>query len=473
MTKVIFLLQKGELMLEKITVFDVETPSRRNDRICAIGLVRIENGAVVDRKCSLVDPQCEFDAVNIEVHGIKETDVIGAPTFAELWNEIEPWFLDGAVAVHNAHFDISVLRKTLKAYGLPFPKLRYMDTMVLAPEFWPDLPDRKLDSVCSYLGISLDHHNAGSDAAATAEIVLKMLSSGLTDKQALKTAAASESDSDSTTVLESDRARSAAIRQLRSVMSEVVKDGELTEEEYVTLHTWIMQKTFLAGTFPYDDVYQKMEEIDFNGITPQGLDELGGLCVRLLNPVKFFSDAAGSIDVSGKNVVLTGDFQHGGETRINELITSMGGVIQPRVTHATDIVLVGALGSDYWITNNYGRKIQYAMELQAKGLNIRIVPEKAVLGEMPKKRSNSSSAAVTAPKPQRVASSHVSLSDKRKKEWRFAGSFFRILFGIVTIMIAFAMLSEPRSVTGFIVSFLIGLVLLFFPIIRRFLSYRK
>ena len=42
----------------------------------------------------------------------------------------------------------------------------------------PQLPNHKLDTLCAYLDIDLDHHQAGSDSRACAEILIDCLDRG-------------------------------------------------------------------------------------------------------------------------------------------------------------------------------------------------------------------------------------------------------------------------------------------------------
>lgn len=95
------------------TFFDVETPNRRNDRICSIGaVVTDQDGTVVEKKSYLVNPESSFDDINVRIHGIAPVDVRNAKTFPELWHDsLSAFFpVDGVVA-HNARFDLSVLPK--------------------------------------------------------------------------------------------------------------------------------------------------------------------------------------------------------------------------------------------------------------------------------------------------------------------------------------------------------------------------
>ncbi|MDE7023756.1 MAG: exonuclease, partial [Ligilactobacillus sp.] len=101
-------------------------------------------------------------------------DVATAPTFAELCPHISSFFTpDQLVVAHNAPFDCSVLNKTLATYGLATPSFMVLDTVKTSKQFYQDLPDHKLNTVCDSLGIALKHHhNALFDSHACAEILL-------------------------------------------------------------------------------------------------------------------------------------------------------------------------------------------------------------------------------------------------------------------------------------------------------------
>ena len=52
----------------------------------------------------------------------------------------------------------------------------YADTLMLSRYLAHDLPNHKLDTVCAHFGVDLtNHHRAIDDAAATAEVFLRLL----------------------------------------------------------------------------------------------------------------------------------------------------------------------------------------------------------------------------------------------------------------------------------------------------------
>ncbi len=163
-------------MMNRFIVFDVETPNHFNNRMSAIGISVIENGEIAEEKYYLVNPECEFDAFNIELTGITPEMVEDKMTFGELWGEIEPLFSSGLLMAHNAQFDMSVLGKCLRAYGINWKqKVDYACTCTMGKRLMPDFPNHKLDTMCYLLGFDLDHHNAGSDARAAALIMCEYL----------------------------------------------------------------------------------------------------------------------------------------------------------------------------------------------------------------------------------------------------------------------------------------------------------
>ena len=127
------------------TFFDVETPNRRNDRICSIGaVVTDQDGTVVEKKSYLVNPESSFDDINVRIHGIAPVDVRNAKTFPELWHDSLSAFL----------------------YDIPSPKMSYACTLDMSKKI-DFIGGGKLPHVCEALGIELErHHQAESDATA-------------------------------------------------------------------------------------------------------------------------------------------------------------------------------------------------------------------------------------------------------------------------------------------------------------------
>lgn len=163
----------------KYVVFDVETPNRNNDRMSAIGITVVENGAVTEEYYYTVDPEARFDSFNVRLTGISEETVKDSPTFPELWEKIEAVMGGGILVAHNAVFDLGVLKRCLNGYGLTWKKsVSYLCTVRIGRKLLPGMSHR-LNVMCDHYGIELlRHHHAANDSRACAEILLRYISGG-------------------------------------------------------------------------------------------------------------------------------------------------------------------------------------------------------------------------------------------------------------------------------------------------------
>ena len=167
--------------------FDVETPNRWNNRMSAIGISVIEDGRVTENYFSYVNPEQPFDWFNSRLTGINEETVFDAPTFPQVWEQIEPILSGGVLVAHNAIFDMTVLRKCLAGYEISWRStVRGLCTVTMGRSLLPGV-SHKLNDLCDYYGIRLRHHQADSDARACAEILLRYIESGASPEQFYRT----------------------------------------------------------------------------------------------------------------------------------------------------------------------------------------------------------------------------------------------------------------------------------------------
>ena len=173
--------------MSRFTVFDVETPNRMSNRMSAIGITVIEDGTITDEFYSLVNPETHFDYFNTRLTGISEETVWNAPTFPEVWPQIEPLMSGGLLVAHNAVFDMNVLKRCLHDYEIEWkPYARYVCTVQMGRRLLPGM-SHKLNVLCDHYGICLDHHKADSDSRACAEILLRYLEDGADVRQFIRT----------------------------------------------------------------------------------------------------------------------------------------------------------------------------------------------------------------------------------------------------------------------------------------------
>ena len=175
-------------MTRRYIAFDVETPNYANHRISAIGVTVVEQGEVMAQYDYLVNPETRFAPFNVALTGITPEMVADKPVFPQLWQELEPILSSGLLVAHNAPFDLSVLAKCLRDYGIAWrPCDHYVCTCQMSRRQLPQLPNHKLNTLCDFLGLELDHHQAGSDSLACGEILLHHLRSGVDIRPFIRT----------------------------------------------------------------------------------------------------------------------------------------------------------------------------------------------------------------------------------------------------------------------------------------------
>ena len=154
-------------MLEgaNFTALDFETATGSPASICQVGLLRFENGEVVDQVNELVQPPNNFyNYRNIEIHGIKPEDTLHVPDFETVWFSFKHHIEDQLVVAHNAQFDVSCLKHSLAYYDIACPPFEVACTRKLFK--------RGLAYLSKKYKIPLNHHDALSDANACAQLYL-------------------------------------------------------------------------------------------------------------------------------------------------------------------------------------------------------------------------------------------------------------------------------------------------------------
>src|SRR5438045_7563347 len=109
--------------------------------------------------------------------GISNEMVKNAPVFAEVAPRWLDFVSDSVLVAHNAPFDTSFLNHEISRV---YPGHRMMNahlcTVRLSRRALPDLMNHRLDTIAGHFSIPIvSRHRAGSDALATAEIFLLLL----------------------------------------------------------------------------------------------------------------------------------------------------------------------------------------------------------------------------------------------------------------------------------------------------------
>lgn len=164
---------------QSFIAIDFETATPKRSSICEVGICVVREGQILETKSWLVQPEGNAYAYwNIKVHGIRPEDTISAPTFPEVWAEIERTYLgeyDSFVA-HNAPFDRSCLEHTARLYAIKLPQLHWDCSLRVARQLY-SFESNSLAFLCDQLHIERGtHHRAGDDAEMCARLYLRQQS---------------------------------------------------------------------------------------------------------------------------------------------------------------------------------------------------------------------------------------------------------------------------------------------------------
>ncbi len=168
---------KGQSIDSEYVVFDIETTglSPTHNRIIEIGAVRIKDGRIQDTYSQFVNPEVPIPYTITKLTSITDSMVQESPTIETVLPQFLEYVGEAALVAHNASFDAGFIKENAKHQGLSFD-YTIVDTMTLAHVLLPELGKYTLDRLCKQFGVSLEHHHrACDDAAATAEIFVKMI----------------------------------------------------------------------------------------------------------------------------------------------------------------------------------------------------------------------------------------------------------------------------------------------------------
>ncbi|HJP91058.1 MAG TPA: exonuclease domain-containing protein [Pyrinomonadaceae bacterium] len=160
-------------------VVDVEATGAKTppNRLIELGAYRIRGGRIVDKFLSLVNPEIPIPRFVASLTGISNEMVKSAPMFADLAPKWLDFVSDSVLVAHNAPFDTSFLNHEISRV---YPGHRMVNphlcTVRLSRRALPDLLNHRLDTIASHFSIPIvSRHRAGSDALATAQIFLLLL----------------------------------------------------------------------------------------------------------------------------------------------------------------------------------------------------------------------------------------------------------------------------------------------------------
>ena len=160
----------------EFVAFDLETTglSSKTDTIIEIGAVLMRGGEEVDRFQSFVAPGRPLEPKIVELTGITDAMLVGAPPIEQVLPEFLSFVGNRVLVAHNSDFDTGFLRAACLKMGLSY-NYTAADTLILSQNLL-QLNKYKLDIVANALSLpEFQHHRAADDALTCGLIMARLM----------------------------------------------------------------------------------------------------------------------------------------------------------------------------------------------------------------------------------------------------------------------------------------------------------
>ena len=164
---------------DTVIVLDFETTGLSpdyGDRAIEIGAVRIENGDVVKRFQSLMNPGRRINHFIEGYTGITNGMLKHAPPCKEVMHEFAEFINGYNLVAHNASFDKRFLDAELGKISRSYSG-QFACSMLMSRRIYQDAPNHKLGTLIEYVNIPADgvFHRALYDSEMTTKLWMAML----------------------------------------------------------------------------------------------------------------------------------------------------------------------------------------------------------------------------------------------------------------------------------------------------------
>ncbi len=164
-----------------IVVYDAETTGldTERDEIIQLSAVKTGKDGEIARFSEFIVPDVPVseEAERTHGYGIDYLRSHGGKRAEEVLSAFSAFCGDCVLVGHNSgNFDDAILSREAKKYGVNFDIKAFYDTLRIAGVFSPELPDRKLSTLCEKFGVVNERaHDALSDVIATEKCLIKYI----------------------------------------------------------------------------------------------------------------------------------------------------------------------------------------------------------------------------------------------------------------------------------------------------------
>ena len=162
-----------------VVVLDFETTGLSpdyGDRAIEIGAVRVENGEVVERFQSLMNPGRRINSFIAGYTGITNGMLNDAPPCKEVMHDFSDFINGYNLVAHNASFDKRFLDAELGKISRSYTG-QFACSMLMSRRIYQDAPNHKLGTLIEFANIPAEgvFHRALYDSEMTTKLWLAML----------------------------------------------------------------------------------------------------------------------------------------------------------------------------------------------------------------------------------------------------------------------------------------------------------
>lgn len=151
---------------ERMVILDVETTGGKAGyhRIIEIGLWVVEQGQLVDSWQTFINPERSLPLKITELTGITRHDLIDAPTFADVADELWQWLQDRVLVAHYARFDYGFLKNEFRRIGRDF-RSKPLCSVKLSRRLFPECKRHGLDYIIKRFDLTIENRHRALDDA--------------------------------------------------------------------------------------------------------------------------------------------------------------------------------------------------------------------------------------------------------------------------------------------------------------------
>lgn len=167
--------RSAELLDGGCVVIDFETTGFPTDP--DVGIVEV---AVIDSRGgilmnTLINPQRRIPSSATKIHGIRDKDVVNAPTFADIFPDLARILSSTPAVAYNYSFEKAMIAAVCKRCDLIVPKVEWSCAMRAYTVYKGLRAFKSLSSACSEEGIVVENaHRALADVKMTLALLYTM-----------------------------------------------------------------------------------------------------------------------------------------------------------------------------------------------------------------------------------------------------------------------------------------------------------